>query len=365
MSDTTGYDTQFLEAAQAVFDSLDPERQALVQKIGRMNTAYIGSHRDKRLDKAFDSIVENVAAALYGAAAKRRAIFIVGESGSGKTTAVEKHIAKRKMFAPRLTAGGEMVNPLVAFEAPKPLTLKGLAAAGLAALNYPVNKKTLDETQIFDLWKQQIKDQRVLFLWIDEMQHVLRGNTTKEIQNVADVIKSLVQIPGWPLHLILSGVPALAQFIHLAGGTDGQLKERSGLVELDSLSYPADEKKLIKILKKIVEADAGLVSADIETGEFAHKIIHACAGAFGSCIAIIRAACVHAMRAQQTQVTALDFAEAYAFASGCRPSQNIFLAKNWQEIYPANSLGDLLARASVLETVHADSSKAPPRKKGN
>ncbi|MGL4092015.1 TniB family NTP-binding protein [Agrobacterium cavarae] len=361
MSNLNAYDTEFLEAARAVFDTLEPERQSLAQRIGRLNTSYVSSsQREKLLDEAFDTIVDNVAAALFGEAAKRRAIFVVGESGSGKTTAVVRHISKRKTFAPRLVNGDEEVRPLVAFEAPKPLTLKGVAAAGLAALKYPVNKKNLDETEIFNLWKQQLKEQRVLFLWIDEMQHVLRGNTTKEIQNVADVIKSLVQIPGWPLHLILSGVPALAQFLHLAGGTDGQLKERSGLVELHPLQL-SDSKKLLKILKKIATEDARLKLEGIETEEFAQKIIHACNGAFGSCITVIRAACVNAMRGKRSVLACSDFAAAYAFGSGCRPSQNVFLMSNWQDIIPANSLGELLTTSFMQEAQHSSIAKKSKR----
>ncbi|WFU04552.1 AAA family ATPase (plasmid) [Rhizobium sp. CB3171] len=195
---TSNYPEYFREAAQAVFDSLDAERQRRVEILGRMNAAYIGTPRDALLDLAFDGLLENVASALFGKAAKRRAIFIVGESGSGKTTAVERHIAKRPQFAPRVAADGTKVRPFVFFEPPKPLTLKGLARSGLAALNYPITTTRITEQELFDLWKEQLRENRVLFLWIDEMQHVLRGNTTKEIQNVADVLKSLVQIEGWP-----------------------------------------------------------------------------------------------------------------------------------------------------------------------
>ncbi|WFU49176.1 TniB family NTP-binding protein [Sinorhizobium terangae] len=339
------YSEYFAEAAKAVYDSLDPARQRRVEILGRMQTAYVSTPRDKQLDFAFDSLIDNVAAALFGKAAKRRAIFIVGESGSGKTTAVEKHIAKRPQFAPRITADGEEVRSLISFEAPKPLTLKGLARAGLAALNYHVAHKNITEQEIFDLWKQQLRENRVLYLWIDEMQHVLRGNTTKEIQNVADVLKSLVQIDGWPLHLILSGVPALAQFVHLAGDTDRQLKERSNLIEMRPMSYPEDAGRVRKIMLKIVTQDAELNAEDLDSDEFVHRLMHACNGAFGSTIQLVRAACEHALRLDQKKVAPLNFAVAYAYASGCRPSQNIFTAERWQDIAPDNSLGDLLARA--------------------
>ncbi|WP_440657783.1 TniB family NTP-binding protein [Ensifer adhaerens] len=354
---SSGYSEYFAEAAQAVFDSLDPERQRRAKILGRMQAAYVGTPRDKQLDLAFDSLIDNVAATLFGKAAKRRAVFIVGESGSGKTTAVEKHIAKRKQFAPRITSDNMEVRPLVSFEAPKPLTLKGLARAGLAALNYNVALKSITEQELFDLWKQQLRENRVLYLWIDEMQHVLRGNTTKEIQNVADVIKSLVQIEGWPLHLILSGVPALAQFVHLAGDTDRQLKERSNLVELRPLRFPDDAPAVSKITHKIVTKDAELLPEDLDSDEFIHRMMHACNGAFGSTIQLVRSACEYALRVDSGCVSPAHFADAYALASGCRPVQNIFTAEQWQTIVPDNSLSELLARVAKLEKDRAEKGK--------
>ncbi len=44
------------------------------------------------------------------------------------------------------------------------------------------------------------------------MQDVTRSNTPKAIQAVQDTLKALVQIDGWPIHTIYSGVPALATF---------------------------------------------------------------------------------------------------------------------------------------------------------
>lgn len=365
---TNNYSEHFREAAMAVFDSFDPERQRRVKVVGRMNAAYIGTPRDTLLDLAFEGLLDNVTSALFGKAAKRRAIFIVGESGCGKTTAVERHIAKRPQFAPRVAADGETVHPLVSFEAPKPLTLKGLARAGLAALHYPISNGRITEQDLFDLWKEQLRENRVLYLWIDEMQHVLRGNTTKEIQNVADVLKSLVQINDWPLHLILSGVPALAQFVHQFADTDRQLKERSNLVELRPMAYPADAAIVRKIVVKIVTGDAGLAAAKaLESDEFVQRLMHACNGAFGSTIQLVRGTCEHALRIGSDLVDPSHFATAYALASGCRPEGNVFLSENWQNIIPDNSLGDLVARSSAnsAERGAKSSQKTTGRRGGN
>jgi type II secretory pathway predicted ATPase ExeA len=360
MKDEKDFDENFREAALAIFNSLDPAGQERVARLGKMNSSYFRTPRDNALDHAFTSLIENSAAEMFGKAGKRRALFVVGESGSGKTTAVEKHISKRPQFQPRLTPDGEQIRPMVSFEAPKPLTLKGLARAGLAALDFDVPSGSMTAEDLFDLWKHQLRQKRVLYLAIDEMQHVLRGNTAKEIQNVADVVKSLLQIAGWPLHIVLSGVPALARFLHQEGESERQLKERSVLVEFRRMSFPNDCERMRKILERIVTTDAQLECEGIKDDEFIHKIIHACNGAFGSMIQLMRKACETAMRFDKTKVDVTDFEIAYSLASGCRPSQNIFTAPDWHTILPDNSLADMI-RGDI--TSAAEVNDKPTRKR--
>jgi Cdc6-like AAA superfamily ATPase len=287
-------------------------------------------------------MIENAAAELYGKASKRRALFVIGESGSGKTTAIEKHISSRPQFKPRLTKDGEWVRPMISFEAPKPLTLKGLARTGISKLGYEVRRKNMTEMELFELWKQQLKEHSVLFMHIDEMQHVIRGNTPEEIQNVSDVIKSLLQISDWPLHIILSGVPTLAQFLDRKGEKDLQLKNRSTIIELKKMTFPHDVKTMKAIMVNIIGEQAGLKYRGVSEAQFIHRQIHASQGAFGSMIQMIRSACEQAIRNDDDTVTPEHFAAAYSMFSGCRPAQNIFLEDNWQAIMPENSLTEIL-----------------------
>ncbi|MDI5929085.1 AAA family ATPase [Rhizobium leguminosarum] len=337
------YDASFSEAARALFDTLSPEQQERARRMGGMQAAYIGTKRDLELDREFDRVTENAAAALFGKSGKARALFVLGESGSGKTTSVEKHIAKRRQFLPRTTADGVSVRPLVPMLAPKPLTLKGLALAGLGALNYEVHNTRISGFDLFKEWKNQLREQQALFLAIDELQHVLRGDTVKELQTVADVLKDLLQIPGWPLHMFLSGVPALAGFLHQDGESERQLKERSHIIEFRRMSFPEDIPVTTKIVEKIIRVEACLEPRDVLHEEFVHRILHSSHFAFGSSIELTRIACDNAMRLEQDYVGPANFIAAYALKSGCRPSQNIFAVKEgWLDILPINSLQELL-----------------------
>jgi len=353
------YDSYFLEAAEALLGSMDPKLRDRAAQVGKMNKAYIGTARDIELDEAFEALIVNSAAELFGKSGKRRALFVVGESGSGKTTAVEKHISKRSEFAPRVAADGTPYDLLIDMEAPKPLTVKALATTGLKRLGYHVNNPRLTAAELFELWKDQLRQQRVLFLAVDELQHVLNGDTVKELQTVADVIKSLLQIPGWPLHLILSGVPELAGFLHQSGQTNRQLKERSKVIEFRPMTFPEDIPIMTKIVNKIVTVEASL-KADpvILSEEFVHRLLHASCGAFGSMIQTTRHVCEVALRRGAETVGPELFASAYALESGCRPSQNIFTAKeNWKDILPANSLRELVDEGRSAQQKRARAKK--------
>ncbi len=344
------YDGYFREAASALFDTLDPALRERARLIGKMSDTYIGTKRDLYLDVCFDGLVANASAELFGKSGKARALFVVGESGSGKTTSVEKHIAKRQAFQPRMSPDG-IVRPLVWFEAPKPLTLKQLATLGLEALGFKVYNTKMTAKDLFDLWKDQLREKRVLFLAIDELQHILRGETTEELQNVADVLKTLLQIPGWPLHMILSGVPALARFLEQPGESERQLKERSSVVEFRRMTYPEDVPVMAKVVANIIQVEAGLRPDAVLGDEFIHRLIHARHGAFGSMIQTTRQACDNAHRLGKNAVGRAEFVAAYALSSGCRPPQNIFAAgKNWKDINPANSLAEMISESGGLRT---------------
>lgn len=363
---TSYYSPEFHKVAQAVFDSLSGDQQERVKRIGKMQAAYIRTPRDAELDVAFNGLIENAAAALFGKVGKRRALFIVGESGSGKTTAIERQVTKRPELAKRTAESHEFL-PFVAFEAPKPLTLKALARKGIRAQKYEEQLPAkMTEPELFELWKTQLKEKGTWLLWIDEFQHVLTSGSESEIQNVSDVIKSLVQIEGWPLHLVLSGVPALAQFVRQSSDGDRQLRERSFVVELLPLSYPDDASKLRKIMLNIVNKDAGMKADGIDSDEFLHRIMHAANGAFGSVVQLIRYCCETAMRSGKDTVTAEVFASAYAYISGCRTEQNVFTSEDWKTIVPDNSLAEMLSRVAKKDgdNLIRKAAIGRPKKKG-
>lgn len=336
------------ESLASLRAAMAPEAVARADRLACINKVYVRrTKKDQELSEALDSLVESVAAAATGAPAKKRALFVVGASGSGKTTSIREHLSKRPEFQPRVTEDGEIIRPMVSFDAPKPLTLKLLARKGIEAIGYPI-VGDLQENQMWDLFKHQLKERRVLFLHIDEMQHVIRGNKQSEIQNIADVLKSLLQIPGWPLHLVFSGVPVLAKFLD----TEEQLRNRSMILELEQMSFPKHAKAMSKVVTRIIETDAAMRLDGVTTDEMVHRLIRATNGAFGTMVQFVRAAVETELHAGSDTVSVKSFAKVYRRFTGCRSNQNMFESSDWRTIVPANALANLVASCEAAEDLH-------------
>lgn len=335
-------------AVQQLRSRMSVEQVGLADRLARINGTYVKSHRDRALNDAVDRMLRNVAGIAEGVddvdvekAEKRRALFVIGESGSGKTTAIRRMLAKRPEFQPYVDSYGRKISPAISFDAPKPLTLKLLAATGLETAGYPVVGDKKQENQMWNLFKAQIKERSILFVHIDEMQHVIKGSGRSDIQDISDVVKSMLQIRDWPVHAIFSGVPSLAKFLER---DERQLPNRGEVVTFDRVSFPASAEGVKTIALRIVKTDAEMEADDSLTRdyEFTHRLIHAANGAFGTAIQIVRSAVGYALYGGRNKVALSDFGSVYAGFTGCPAEKNVFTAPRWTEILPEQALSFLI-----------------------
>ncbi len=302
--------------------------------------AYIEHARDTRLRGMLEDLVENVDACRVGGGSRRRALFIIGDSGSGKTFALRHHFSVLPAFQPRENEYGEFVSPLLSIEAPKPCTTKDFAMAILEAIGIPSNPKQT-EGQLFATVKTQLRQRGILFLHVDEAQHLLRHSKAQAILDVQDRLKSLFQIQEWPLHTIYSGTPQLADL--LTG--DQQLANRAAVMRLIRLATPGDNATIEKLLREIVEQWFGLLlPEDVLSDDFLGRICAANSGGYGKIIEAVQAACFLVMKKGERSIDRRAFAYVYQHDTGCLPSDNIYTAARWREIDPDNALADLATK---------------------
>ncbi|MHC2361726.1 AAA family ATPase [Rhizobium leguminosarum] len=299
---------------------------------------YIENPGDKMLAEMLQELINNVELCRRGVGSRRRALFLIGGSGTGKSTALLHHFRRMPEFQPRVNLYGETVRPLLSIEAPKPCTTKDFAVAILDAIGVP-SKARQTEGELYATVKTQFRERGIIFLHVDEAQHLRRHSSSQALLDVQDRIKTLMQIVDWPLHMIFSGVADLADLLN---GGDGQLKNRASVMRFVPLSVPKDRDRIQRVLVDIVEAKCGLVlPAELRTDDFLGRLCWANGGSFGEIIKAVQAACFLVMSKGKDTVDLRAFAYNYQRTSGCLPSDNIYTVARWSEIDPANALADL------------------------
>lgn len=98
--------------------------------------------------------------------------------------------------------------------------------AVLKAMNLPHEG---NETEMTDSMLLQFKERRVCCLYLDELQHTVRSNTKAAFETVQDLLKSMLDIKDWPLHVVLSGMPKIEKM-----RDDAQIRRRSNVISFSS-----------------------------------------------------------------------------------------------------------------------------------
>lgn len=322
-------------------------RARRIIKLEKLHRSYLRTPRDARLEAEFERLIEGASLCLGGRRPEGRALVVIGESGAGKTHALRRLISRRKEFDPQPMEIGPTM-PLVSITAPSPCTLKQLANELLHALGYP-RERDVRENVAWNRVRDQLQLRQVMVVHIDEMQHAVRFPDSAETQKVSDTLKNVMQQTDWPVRLILSGLPALGQFVR----RDVQLWRRCRFITFEALHFPTDEKGLRHIVRTVAMHGAGLNPVGLDDSEFLARLCHAAEGQFGRVIEICRAAAEDAIGAGSAVLTVSDFASAYATTTGCSPADNLFLVRDWEFIRPGAVSVDLAASAGTPRSGHA------------
>ncbi len=310
---------------------IDPEKLKIAERIADLNARYIGLSRDQLVQSALAGMVASIATLDTSAVSKpdkRRIVAICGDSGAGKTRTLLQHTSRIPAMQPYLDDDGVEVRPLLTFNAPSPCTPKLLALTGLDALGYPVRRE-LHEHQAWTLFQQMLKTHRIMFVMIDEAQHAVDTADVNATTKIGNAYKNLVQMPDWPVRLILAGVPPLASFL-----ARKQLYNRRTVIRFEKLKGKSARETVATVLTKVIIDHAQLNVDTTLEGDFLLRLTYACDGEFGSVVQMVRGAVEIAILDGANVVTLEHFARVYETYSGCVPAENIFNAKDWRGMTP-------------------------------
>jgi hypothetical protein len=310
---------------------LTPADRALVDRIEKAKTTYMTSERDDDLARLLKRLTTNAVirrdpnkphAANNRAAGK--GIVVVGPSGAGKSRLLEETFRDHAAF-PNFGVKGAWC-PLITITAPSPCTLGQVGIRVLDLMDYDL-QRDIRENNAWLRVRQQIREHTVLFLAIDDLQHVLHGHSVDEVQKVRDTLKDLMTNPEWPVQLILSGIPELMPFFR----HDRQLRRRLRFMYLTKLTPKEHAAFLENALHHYAEEVK--LKLGIEPGDdIIARLLHAAQYEMGITLEILGEAMEEAIDRGATHVTRMDFANAYAARNLMPDDQNPFIASAWHTI---------------------------------
>lgn len=317
-------------------EMMSPEELQLADRVEKLHGQYFGLDRDVKLNSALKALQRSVAAHRPEEATrpdKRRIVVICGESGAGKTRAITQHIRKFPALQPYVDKDGVQARPLLCFEAPSPCSPKRLALEGLKALGLPV-RNTVKEHEAWDAFRTALRTHRVNIVMIDEAQQAFETSNEVQRQLVRNTLKHLVQMPDWPVRLVLAGVSPLFEFL----SCDRQLRNRMTPVRFEKHRGKDARKETTNYLKRIIVDHAAMQMADDLNADLVNRLHHASDDEFGTILQTVRGAVEVAMSDDRDVVRSSDFAETYENISGCLPDENVFECVNWRAVVPGQAL---------------------------
>lgn len=313
------------QARLRIASHMDADELEAVTRIKQMNSYHVVSARDVELRSLYRRLFRNT----QTETAKLAGIVVMGSSGSGKThliRSMEDHPAFQRH---RIPGNDYDTLPYITIDAPPKCAPNYLLAEIVKACGFPVAKPG-NVAEMNDLAMKWFALRGVMFLHIDEFQHAMRSNTDNQIKEIQDAMKALIQVSAeWPVQLILSGTPTVADFRN----TNPELSGRTLPFDLESLDPDHDSPVIGKVVKGIITKHAQLEIDGLDEEEFVLRLSKASNHQFGNVIQTVRLACEEAILEGKTKVGMADFVKVYGMLVGSRNLQrNLFATPAWREV---------------------------------
>jgi hypothetical protein len=306
------------------------ETRARLDVMQRVKARFLRTQRYDELEDLFKEYLDDLTVSadpkLPAGAGNRRegsAIVLVGESGAGKSHALKRMVARHPAFpgycVPR--SGCQAVYVRV----PSSSTYKAVARITLRQLGLPL-KGNPPAHIVWEKVYERIDGEAlgVLVLHFDEMHNVLKSATEDEIEELRNVIKTLVTSPTWPILVLISGLPDLLDLTQPIT----EISRRCTHVQFAALRLPDDIVTVEHALSDLVGV-AGLALKTTPFEALVPRLIHASLYQLGTSVDLMQKAIFIALKGGTTDLTIEHFARAFAGRTGCVAPDNPFLAPDW------------------------------------
>jgi hypothetical protein len=260
-----------------------------------------------------------------------RGVIITAESGQGKSRIVGHALDSIPIFGVAGRYGHGCVTLRV--RTPKPCSGAGLGLHVLDLLGYPLTASR----KAHEIWRrvrQRLCQLGVMFLWIDEFQHLIDRKNLQDLRDIRDTLKSLLEYEEWPIYVIITGLPHLVTLLQEPSEdpeNDIQAVRRYAFLSLPGLELPQEMEIVERALTDLsLAAELSLNFADQK--DLQNRLVHTALGRFGLAIEIIRWAIAAALLAGDATLHEEHFARMYEKRTGSTLAANPFVVEDWRNV---------------------------------
>ena len=308
-----------------------PETRTRQDLMERIKARFLHMDRDDQIEMVFQDLLDDLTLRadpkLPESEGNRReggALVLVGESGAGKSLSLKRLVGRHPAFPGYMVPRSGCAAVYVRI--PSFCTPKALGRITLRQLGLPI-KGNPPSHIIWEMVYERIEKLKKVALHFDEMHNVTRYATDDEIDDIRNMIKTLVVSPTWPIILLISGLPEIVDLTQPIT----EIRWRCRPVEFRPLILPDGVSEIETAIEDLAKT-ANLIWNNPIHDALPARLIHAALYQIGTSIEVTQDAIRIALKAGSEGLTREHFAEAYTVRSGCLPSENPFVVPNWAEV---------------------------------
>ncbi|MBY5971424.1 ATP-binding protein [Ferrimonas balearica] len=307
---------------------MTPESMMKVaEDLSELENHFVHHERFAPLEQRFRFLIQKRLADIgSGRSREARGLTLTGESGAGKTTAIKHLLTKTESW---IATTDTPDAKIISLDVPSTPGLKALGHKVLAKLGYPQGRGG-EGWYLWGLIRHHVREQKVVFIHLDEAQHLAGRRGQKELIDMISELKTMMSDSDWPVGILMSGTVELEALLN----QDPQISRRMDAVHFGPIAALSQTENILGLISVYCSKARLPPEADIDTVEFVERLVHAAARQFGLMIEIICQAIEQARLAEAENLEMMHFATAYRNRTDCSDTFNPFIIPDFYRVDP-------------------------------
>ncbi|ETX11999.1 hypothetical protein OCH239_18690 [Roseivivax halodurans JCM 10272] len=295
--------------------------------VAELDNHFVHHERFAPLEQRFRFLIQKRFADLAaGRNREAHGLTLTGEAGAGKTTAVRHLLARTQSWITTTDTPGMKI---IRLDVPARPSLRALGHKVIAALGYPQGRGG-EGWYLWGLIRHHVREQKVVFIHLDEAQHLAEHRNEKELIATISELKTMMSDSDWPVGILMSGTVQLEDLLN----RDPQISRRMEAVHFGPIEALSQTENVLALTSAYCSKACLEPEASIDTVEFVERLVHAAARQFGLMIKLICLAIEQALLAEDKYLGMVHFAMGYRNKADCSDTFNPFIIPDFYRVDP-------------------------------